>query len=153
MIQLIPVAYVSNSRPDIGDDHWIERSRIVLADDMPTDALAGVEQFSHVHVLFHFHRADPARQVTGLRHPRDNPDWPKVGIFARRGKNRPNHLGLATVRVVQVKDRTLTVEGLDAVDGTPVLDIKPVMSGFQPKGEVVEPAWSREIMSRYWSRK
>lgn len=153
MIELTPVAYVKNSRSEIKDDHWTEQSQIILADHIPAESLVGVEQYSHVHVLFYFHKANPARQVTGLRHPRNNRDWPQVGIFARRGKNRPNHLGLATVRVVSVEDRTLTVEGLDAIDGTPVVDIKPVMTGFQPKGEISEPDWSIEIMAQYWSPK
>ena len=86
----------------------------------------------------------------GARRPRGNPDWPLVGIFAQRGKNRPNRLGVTVCRIVSVEGLTLEVEGLDAIDGTPVLDIKPVMSGFQPRGDLREPDWARQIMAGYW---
>jgi len=73
-----------------------------------------------------------------------------VGIFAQRGKNRPNRLGVSVCEITGVAGRNLHVRGLDAIDGTPVLDIKPVLSGFLPRGELREPAWAREIMKDYW---
>jgi tRNA (adenine37-N6)-methyltransferase len=88
--------------------------------------------------------------VTGVRHPRNNPAWPRVGIFAQRGKNRPNRLGLATVRILKREGRTLFVTGLDAIDGTPVLDIKPVLREFLPKEPVLQPEWATELMQNYW---
>ena len=75
----------------------------------------------------------------GARHPRNRRDGPLVGILAQRGKNRPNRLGLTTC-------------GIDAIDGTPVLDIKPVMAEFLPRGDVRQPDWSRELMSGYWKK-
>ena len=87
---------------------------------------------------------------TGAGHPRECDDWPKVGFFAQRGRMRPNRLGLSTCRVVGVAGAVLEVEGLDAVDGTPVLDIKLVWTGNEPRGEIREPAWAREIMAKYW---
>lgn len=81
---------------------------------------------------------------------RENPDWPAVGIFAQRGRLRPNRLGLTVVRILQRKERSLFVEGLDAVDGTPVLDIKPVMAEFLPRGLLRQPDWSHELMKEYW---
>ena len=97
-----------------------------------------------------FDRVSDDKIVSGARHPRGRADWPKIGIFAQRGKNRPNRIGLTTCRIVSVLGRRLEVEGLDAIDGTPVLDIKPYMAGFAPRGEVREPAWAREIMADYW---
>jgi tRNA (Thr-GGU) A37 N-methylase len=87
---------------------------------------------------------------TGARHPRGREDWPRIGIFAQRGKNRPNRIGLTTCRIVSVDGLRLTLTGLDAIDGTPVLDIKPVMSGFAPRGDFREPDWAKEIMAGYW---
>jgi len=84
------------------------------------------------------------------RRPRGREDWPLVGIFAQRGRNRPNRLGVSVCRIVSVEGLDLEVEGLDAIDGTPVVDIKPVLSGFLPRGEVREPAWAAEIMESYW---
>ena len=73
-----------------------------------------------------------------------------VGIFAQRGKNRPNRIGLCTCRIIAVEGLAVEVEGLDAIDGTPVLDLKPAMRGFLPRGELREPAWATELMDGYW---
>jgi tRNA (adenine37-N6)-methyltransferase len=110
----------------------------------------GVEDFSHVEVLFLFHEVDKLRIVTGARHPRNNTEWPAVGIFAQRGKNRPNRIGSTICRVVRVDDTRLFLAELDAIDGTPVLDIKPVMVEFVPRLQVRQPAWSHELMRSYW---
>jgi tRNA (Thr-GGU) A37 N-methylase len=93
----------------------------------------------------------PDKIVSGARHPRNNPAWPKVGIFAQRGKNRPNRLGVSVGRIVRVGERTLEVAELDAIDGTPVVDIKPVMREFVPRGDIVQPAWATELMASYWA--
>jgi len=90
---------------------------------------------------------------TKARHPRGRTDWPKAGIFAQRGKNRPNRLGVTVCRLLSVEWPRLRVRGLDAIDGTPVLDIKPFLTGFAPRCEIVEPAWAREIMAEYWAAK
>ena len=89
---------------------------------------------------------------TGARHPRNREDWPLVGIFAQRGKNRPNRIGLTTCTILKVEGTRLHVRGLDAIDGTPVLDIKPVMREFLPRGEVRQPDWATELMAEYWTR-
>jgi len=155
MITLQPIARVTSTRKEIRDDDWgKEEASIVLEPSMLEEALAGLEEFSHIEVLFHFHKADPNKIVTGLRHPRNNPAWPEVGIFARRGKNRPNHIGLTVVRLLGIEGRTLRVAGLDAIDGTPVVDIKPIMHGFLPEpDEIKEPQWAKEIMADYWQRR
>ena len=146
-----PVAFVRSARDDLRDDDWGSvRSRIELADHVPDESLDGLEGFSHVEVLFHFDRVAASDVTTGARHPRGNTAWPKVGIFAQRGKNRPNRLGSTIATVVQRAGRALVVDGLDAVDGTPVLDIKPVMSEFLPRGPVRQPTWSTELMREYW---
>jgi tRNA-Thr(GGU) m(6)t(6)A37 methyltransferase TsaA len=117
------------------------------------DALAGLADFSHVEVLFLFHEVEASKIVTGARHPRNNKAWPAVGIFAQRGKNRPNRIGSTICRLVRVDGATLHVVELDAIDGTPVLDIKPVMAEFLPRDPVRQPAWSTELMRQYWLRK
>lgn len=146
-----PVAYVRSSRDDLRDDDWGRvRSRIELVDGLPDEAFDGLEDFSHVDVLFHFDRVAETAVVIGARHPRGNTDWPKVGIFAQRGKNRPNRLGSTIARIVEQDGRALVVEGLDAIDGTPVLDLKPVMEEFLPRDLVRQPVWATELMGNYW---
>ena len=150
-IVLQPVAVVRNERAAAEDDNWGEIvSAIELAAELPEAALDGLEAFSHIEVIFFFHGVDPAKIVPGARHPRNNPAWPLVGIFAQRGKNRPNRLGATVARLLRREGRTLYVSGLDAVDGTPVLDIKPVMREFLPREPVDQPTWVSELMARYW---
>ncbi|NNJ09155.1 SAM-dependent methyltransferase [Chloroflexales bacterium ZM16-3] len=146
-----PIGFVRATRQTPEDDNWGgTESAIALADELPEDALVGLDAFSHAEILFAFHQVDPAKIVTGARYPRNNPDWPKVGIFAQRGKNRPNGLGLTTVRILGVAGRVLRVAELDAIDGTPVLDIKPVMDEFLPRGPIAQPDWSHALMRDYW---
>jgi tRNA-Thr(GGU) m(6)t(6)A37 methyltransferase TsaA len=151
-ITLTPIGHVRATRADPTDDNWdAETTRIELdASRFTADALLSLDSFSHVEVLYWFHHAEAATPVLGARHPRGRQDWPLVGIFAQRGKNRPNRIGLTICRVLMVEGTTLHVSGLDAIDGTPVLDIKPWMSGFAPRGEIREPEWSRELMAGYW---
>lgn len=151
MITLQPVAVVRSPRAGVSDDHWGNViSEIVLDDALPAEALDGVESFSHVEIIYLFHLVAEDAVVAGARHPRNNPAWPRVGIFAQRGKNRPNRLGATIVRVLRRTGRTLIVQGLDAVHGTPVLDIKPVMVEFLPREPVVQPPWVAELMREYW---
>ena len=144
-----PIGFVRNSRKAIEDDNWGGIvSEIVV--EIGEEALQGIEEFSHAEVIFYFDRVDESKIVRGARHPRNNTNWPKVGILAQRGKNRPNRLGLATVSVLRREGSVLFVEGLDAVDGTPVLDIKPVMREFEPRGEIRQPEWVGDLMKDYW---
>ncbi len=85
-----------------------------------------------------------------MRHPRGNSDWPEVGIFAQRAKDRPNPIGLTVCRILAIEGGVLTVGGLDVIDGTPVLDIKPWVAEFGPKGPVHQPAWMTQLMGGYW---
>ena len=149
-----PVAFVQAKRTQVEDDFWGEaESCIALTDPFSADALVGVAEYSHVEVLFLLHEINPAGVVTGLRHPRGNKDWPAVGIFAQRAKNRPNRIAATICRVVRVEGTKLYVSELDAIDGTPVLDIKPILVEFLPRGEIRQPAWSHELMRQYWSVK
>jgi tRNA (Thr-GGU) A37 N-methylase len=149
---LEPIGHVRGGRVDALDDDWGDsRAQIVLDGSRFTaEALAGLDGFSHAEVIFVFDQVDAAAIEWGARRPRGRADWPLVGIFAQRGRNRPNRLGVSVCRILAVAGLELEVEGLDAVDGTPVVDIKPVMAGFLPRGEVREPAWAREIMKDYW---
>ena len=151
-IAIRPIGRVRSTRVATGDDGWdAEQASIELDDAFEPDALAGLETFSHAEIFFVFDRVAEDAVERGARHPRGNPDWPRVGIFAQRGKDRPNRLGATIVEIVSRSGRTLVVHGLDAVDGTPVVDIKPVMAEFLPRSAVRQPAWSQELMRRYWS--
>jgi tRNA-Thr(GGU) m(6)t(6)A37 methyltransferase TsaA len=147
-----PIGVVRASRATTIDDDWdAVESRIELDPDvLDDDAALGLDAFSHVEVVYFFHLATAEAVCRGARHPRGNKDWPVTGILAQRAKDRPNRIGVTVCRLLGVGERTLIVQGLDAVDGTPVLDVKPYLSGFAPRGDVREPAWSVELMAGYW---
>jgi tRNA (adenine37-N6)-methyltransferase len=146
-----PIGTVASTRDAAIDDDWGSvAATIKLHPPYDERSVAGLADFSHVEVVFLFDRVDPAAVCEHARHPRGNPDWPEVGIFAQRAKDRPNRLGLCTCELVAVDGTTLVVRGLDAIDGTPVLDVKPYMEEFAPRGAVRQPAWSHELMRGYW---
>jgi tRNA-Thr(GGU) m(6)t(6)A37 methyltransferase TsaA len=148
--EICEVGTVRCSRDAPEDDSWDrENSRIELTAPFTERALLGLANFSHCIVLYVFDKASWDDSKIS-RHPRGNTDWPEVGIFAQRAKDRPNRLGVTVCRILEVKDSTLHVSGLDAIDGTPVVDIKPWMVEFGPRGEVVQPSWSSELMKDYW---
>ena len=147
-----PIGYVSCDRTIRSDDDWGAVMSVIRLDGdrFGPESLAGIEEFSHVDVIFLFDRLAEADVTAGARHPRGNEAWPLVGIFAQRASSRPNRLGLTTCEVVGVDGLVLSVRGLDAIDGTPVLDIKPHLREFEPRTEVVQPSWTSELMNRYW---
>jgi len=151
-ITMTPIGTVRSTRKELADDNWLrEQASIELdATQFSADALAGLSDFSHVEIVFYMSKADPAQVETGARHPQDNAAWPRVGIFAQRGKDRPNHIGVTICRLKKVSGTALVVEGLDAIDGTPVLDIKPWVAEFGPRGATREPTWVTELMHGYW---
>jgi tRNA (adenine37-N6)-methyltransferase len=153
LYSVTPIGVVRNNISQPIDDIWGDMiSRIDLdTAQFSAEALAGLDEFSHVEILFHFNWVTAAEVQSGARHPRGRKDWPKVGIFAQRGKARPNRIGVTVCKLLCVERATITVEGLDAIDGTPVLDIKPYMHQFAPRGNVRQPRWADELMSRYWS--
>jgi tRNA (adenine37-N6)-methyltransferase len=152
--QVQAIGYVEADRPHAEDDFWGgEKACITLTEQFTAEALQGIGDFSHVEVLFLFHGVERSKIATGARHPRNNMEWPAVGIFAQRGKYRPNRIGSTICQVIRVEGTKLIVSELDAIDGTPVLDIKPVMVEFLPREEVRQPTWSHELMRQYWPLK
>ena len=153
-METFPVAaigHVASSRREPIDDDWgtIEAT-IELDAAFEASSLRGLAEFSHVEVVYLFHLVDLGVITTGARRPRGNPSWPEVGIFAQRGKDRPNRIGISTCRLLGVEGTRVRVLGMDAIDGTPVLDIKPYMRQFGPRGDVRQPAWVDEIMADYF---
>lgn len=151
-ISLTPIGVVRSSRQQPVDDGWdAEACAIDLDPSLPEEALLGLDAFSHVEIIYVFHAVDDQSIERGARHPRGNTEWPRVGIFAQRGKNRPNRLGATVCRVRGIEGRRLLLAGLDAIDGTPVVDIKPWMREFAPRGDVRQPPWVDALMAGYWS--
>ena len=151
-ISLQPIGRVHSTRKSPADDTWDKEQAHIELDPrrFTGEALQGLDAFSHAEIIFHMDQVEANTIEFGSRHPRNNKAWPKVGIFSQRGKNRPNQLGLSVCRIVKIEGNCLFLAGLDAVDGTPVLDIKPWVQEFAPRGKVFQPKWISELMERYW---
>lgn len=147
------IAHVVGGRKEPTDDYWGGTRSIIRIDDPRFDVTAtkGLEEFSHLEVVFRFHLTDPNDLNLRARRPRDNPDWPEVGIFGHRNMRRLNWLGVSRCRLVEVDGLDLHVEELDAVDGTPILDIKPWFLNFGPRGDIRQAAWTTEMLTKYFA--
>jgi len=151
-IILIPVATVRNSRLVPADDFWGDIiSEIELADHIPTEAFDGISEFSHLEIIYYFDKVDP-RTSFSLGIQEGIPIIQTLVFSACVKKDRPNSIGLCTVELLEHCGRTIKVKNLDAINGTPVLDIKPVFQEFQPEGEIKQPEWVANLMKDYWKQ-
>jgi len=139
-ISIKPIAIVQNELEEIKGDAWKKTISILeLHPDIPSESLVGISDFSHLEIVFYFHKI--TKVVFGKDHPRRDKSIPKVGIFAMRKPHRPNQIGTTIVKLIKQEDRKLWVMGLDAINGTPIIDIKPIVTLFLPKEKITEPEW------------
>ena len=152
MVEMMPIGRVHCERVEAIDDDWgpVESMIELDTERFDEEVLFGLADFSHVEVVYHFDQVDESKLNLGSRHPRGNKEWPRVGIFAQRAKARPNRIGVTVCEILEVSGTRLRVRGLDAIDGTPVLDLKPFMQEFAPRSEVRQPEWTHALMKDYW---
>ncbi len=117
----------------------------------PIEILQGVEEFSHLQVIWHFSQASRDDVALHARSPRDNPSWPATGALAHHNHRRPPQLAVSFPRLLQVDGLDLHVTDLDADDGTPVIDVVTVFREMLPRGLVVQPSWPSEMLAAYWA--
>lgn len=147
------IATVVGGHRTVHDDHQGGvRSIIRLHETYPLETLQGIGEFSHLTVIWRFHLASPDDVQLHARRPRDDPRWPVTGTFAHRNHRRPNQIAVSYPRLLDVDGRDLFVTDLDAVDGTPVLDLAPYFKQMGPRGLVRQPAWPGEMLDpSYWT--
>ena len=148
-IMLTPIGTVKNSVKNRKDSSWGEDISLIILDEQYACGLKGLEEFSHAVILFHLDQARYEKERHLQRRPQNRDDMPLVGIFSQRGKDRPNRIGMTSVEIVSVEEGTLAVKGLDAIDGTPVLDIKPYYPAYDKKDASV-PEWVDRLMAHYF---
>lgn len=148
-IEMRPIGFVRNDVKDKKDHSWGEELSTIVLDESYRHGLTGLADFSHAIILTYLDKAayDPDKHLQ--RRPQNRADMPLTGIFAQRAKDRPNPIGITAVQIVAVDGCTLTVKGLDAVDGTPVLDIKPYYPVYDRKDATV-PQWVDQLMEHYF---
>jgi tRNA-Thr(GGU) m(6)t(6)A37 methyltransferase TsaA len=151
-VTLRPVGQVVGGRSEMFEDDWHDVRAVIRLDgeSFTVSAVLGLEHFSHLEVVFLFDRIDPAEVHGEPRPPRGDPSAAPVGIFAHRGPYRPNRLGVSRCRLLAVDGLDLHVADLDALSGSPILDIKPYLVEFAPRHPVIQPAWATKLMSRYY---
>ena len=149
--EITPIGTVRNNRTDVQNtDNWgAVRSTITVDERFGDLCLQGLDGFSHVEVLFVFDPFSEPEDYSEPRPYRGRTDLPPVGIFAGRGPRRPNRIGVTCCAIESVHGRELTVVGLDAVSGTPVVDLKPTMAEFRAV-DVKQPEWVSRMMSEYF---
>ena len=145
----VPVGRVKNQVTERKHESWGSDVSSIILEEPYISGLKGLEAFSHAIILFWLDGARYDREKHLQRRPRNREDMPLVGIFAQRAKDRPNPIGITAVEVLSVSENTLTVRGLDAVDGTPVLDIKPYYPVYD-KREATVPEWVDRLMEDYF---
>jgi len=145
-----PIGYVNTNVKLQTDKHWGKIQSKIIIDEELVDGLSGLSSFSHIIVVYNLNEAKFVKEENLIRRPQGRKDMPKVGIFAQRAKDRPNSIGITAVKLLDVTDNTITVEGLDAINNTPVLDIKPYYPKFDLKNEVVVPDWVNVLMKDYF---
>lgn len=141
-LRMRPIGYVTTDATHEQLRHRTAVSKIVV-DQRFARGLEGLEGFSHLYVLFWLHEMPKRSQKLKVR-PQGREDIGKVGIFASRSPHRPNPIGLTLVKLLNKRGRTLTVRGLDAYDGTPVLDLKP-HDKHDSTPEPKVPAWWKKL--------
>lgn len=149
-LRLEPIGVVHNSVRAGGDEGWNEVVSELRVRSEWAAGLLGLEAFSHVVVVFFMHDARFQPQAQLVRRPRDRDDMPPVGCFAQRAKHRPNPIGITVAALERVAPGALFVRGLDAIDGSPVLDIKPHVPAFDAPAHATIPEWMQRLMTGYF---
>jgi tRNA (adenine37-N6)-methyltransferase len=140
-INLTPIGFVRNAVTEPKGEDWQTITSEIIVNEDFKDALSGIDEFSHIIVIFWMHRTSSAERSIMKVHPKRNQNLPLVGVFATRSPARPNPIGIATVKLLECRENVLKVIGLDAIDGTPVLDIKPHIPGADSPAAAKIPGW------------
>lgn len=140
-INLTPIGFVKNAVTEPKGEDWQSITSEIIVNQNLNEALSGIGEFSHIIVIYWMHKTPASERSVMKVHPKRNPNLPLVGVFATRSPARPNPIGIATVKLLEYRDNILKVIGLDAIDGTPVLDIKPHIPGADSPTPARIPGW------------
>lgn len=145
-----PIGFVKNEVLYPHNDEWGEEISEIIVNEEYAKGLIGLEEFTNAIIVFFMHKALFNEERHLVRHPQEREDLPKIGIFAQRARHRPNPIGITAVKIISVGGNILTVKGLDAINETPVLDIKPYFPDFDKREDIDTPEWVKEVMKNYF---
>ncbi len=149
-IELKPIGYVSSPATEKVDENWGGVVSRILLEPEYAGALEGLKDFSHALIVTYLHQARYNKERHLQRRPRGLDSMPKVGIFSQRAKDRPNPIGVTAVRINRVGNDYLEIQGLDAINGTSVLDIKPYYPQYDKVEKATVPEWVNRLMEKYF---
>ena len=144
------IAYVSNEVENKKDASWGDDVSEIKLETQYYGGLNGLEAFSHAIIVYYLDKANFNIEKHLQRRPQNREDMPLVGIFSQRGKDRPNQIGVTTVQILSISEDRLTVKGLDAISGTPILDIKPYYPMYDKKDNCEVPEWVYRLIEHYF---
>ena len=150
MIQFNPIGIIKSPVTKMAPGNWGSVQSEIHLDEQYAPGLKELAGFSHIIVVFFMHRASfvPAEHLH--RHPRGDKDQPEIGVFAQRTKYRPNPIGISAVELLSIEDHVITVRGLDALDDSPLLDLKPYMPMFDRVADAKLPDWVDKFKDGYF---
>ena len=149
-MQLEPIATIHSPISEGVDDDWGSVVIEIELEPVFVHGLRQLDSFSHALIVFFMHQSSFNAETDLVRRPRGRADMPEAGIFALRAKHRPNPIGITAVEIVAIEGNVLRVRGLDAIDGTPVLDIKPYVPAFDRRDAATVPEWMDQLMQGYF---
>ncbi|MFZ4816839.1 MAG: tRNA (N6-threonylcarbamoyladenosine(37)-N6)-methyltransferase TrmO [Phototrophicaceae bacterium] len=144
-ISLYPIGHVETAFQE-GDPNWRKSVSTLVIDPAYARGLTGLENWSHLVVIFSMHMTTFDAETHLLNRPAGRDDMPETGVFAQRSHLTPNTLGMTVVKLLRVEHERLTVQGLDALDGTPILDIKPYAPVYDGAADPLVPVWFLRLM-------
>lgn len=149
-IKLQPIGFVSSPVADKIDENWGKINSKIALNREYSGAFLGLEDFSHAIVVTYLHEANYQKEKHLKRRPKNLETMPLVGIFSQRVKDRPNPIGITAVQIIAVNEDILEVKGLDAINGTPVLDVKPYYPQYDKIEDSKIPEWVNKLMKDYF---
>jgi tRNA-Thr(GGU) m(6)t(6)A37 methyltransferase TsaA len=149
-IEFEQIGVIRNDITEKKDTSWGSDISQIILDERYEQGLFGLSEFSHLIVIYYLDRASFDMQSHLVRRPQNRVDMPVVGILSQRAKDRPNPIGMTAVKIERIDGNIVTVKGLDAIDKTPVLDIKPYYPMYDCKVEAVVPEWVNRLMEHYF---
>lgn len=148
-IEMKPIGFVKCEVKNKKDESWGQNVSSIMLNEEYFGGLKGLEDFSHAIILYYLDQAKFEKEKHLQRRPQNCADMPLVGIFSQRAKDRPNQIGMTSVKIESVMENCLIVQGLDAIDGTKILDIKPYYPMYDKK-EAKVPSWVETLMKGYF---
>ncbi|MBT3284113.1 SAM-dependent methyltransferase [Candidatus Bathyarchaeota archaeon] len=148
-MECVIIGEVKSNVTEAVDMDWGEVVSEIVLKPRYAPGLLGLDDFSHALILTFLHEAKYDPEVHLRRHPQENMNNPLRGIFAQRARHRPNRIGVTACEIVEVTENSVKVIALDAINGTPVLDVKPYVPLYDRKDATV-PEWIDKMMRDYF---